>query len=538
MTFPFVLLCAMLISMAVIPLMIRLAPRIGMVDMPDPRKVHARPVPRVGGVGIVVGAVIALLLWMPSLHWAPWFLFGSLVLFVFGAWDDSHEIGHYTKFIGQLVATGAIVYGGDLWVRHMPFLATAVDPMLGKAFTVFALVGMINAINHSDGLDGLAGGESLMSLGCIAYLAYLGGGSDFLVVVGAVIGGLFGFLRFNAHPARVFMGDSGSQFLGFSLGVLAVSLTQEQNPGVSMALPALILGLPIVDILAVFAQRIRGGMNWFLATKNHVHHRLLALGFAHPQAVLIIYSVQAFLVMSAIVLRYESDALVSSIYGVVCFLVFGLLWLAERSGWKLKGDARGEIAIHASIRSRLNWLRLLIPLVWSVLLCYFVLGSAVAKEVSGDIGIGGAIAAAVVAVGLILSWRSQSASMLLRLGVFSAGALLVYTLERQGGAFGNLFHPMLTVLAVAAAISIRFSEERSFRTTPLDYLMIVLVLITGVLAQRHIKGFDLSAVMVQLMVLFYSFELIATRESKGIGTRLVGAGACCAGAILATRALL
>ena len=532
MTFPFALLTALLISMTVIPLMIKLAPRLGMVDMPDPRKVHARPVPRVGGIGMVAGAVVSLLLWMPMNQWLPWYLFGALVLFVFGVWDDSREIGHYTKFIGQFAATVAIVYGGDLYVKHLPFMDSPVDPAFGRPFTVIALVGMINAINHSDGLDGLAGGESLMSLGCLAYLGYLGGGADFLVVTGAVIGGLFGFLRYNAHPARVFMGDSGSQFLGFSLGVLAVSLTQELSPGVSMALPLLILGLPIIDILAVFAQRIRGGMNWFRATKNHVHHRLLELGYLHPQAVLIIYAVQAFLVLSAIALRYESDILVLTAYAVVCALVFSLLRIAERIGWRVVRKTRVVLSTFGGNLGRLPF-----AFVWLILPLYFLLGGVMAREVTGDIGMAGAVVAAVTVAGLFLSWRSGGASMLLRLGVFSAAALLVYTMERQGGLFESLFHPVLIALAVALGLAIRLSADQEFRTTPLDYLMVLLVVVTGVLAQRHFEGFDLGAVIVQLVVLFYSYELVASKE-KGVGTRLAGAGACCAGVLLAGRALL
>ncbi len=532
MTFPFALLTALLISMSVIPLMIKLAPRLGMVDMPDPRKVHAQPVPRVGGVGIVAGAVVSVLLWMPMHHWMPWYLFGSLVLFVFGTWDDSREIGHYTKFIGQFAATVAIVYGGDLYVRHLPFMEMVIDPAFGRPFTVIALVGMINAINHSDGLDGLAGGESLLSLGCLAYLGYLGGGTDFLIVAGAVIGGLFGFLRYNAHPARVFMGDAGSQFLGYSLGVLAVSLTQEVSPELSMALPVLILGLPIVDILAVFAQRIHGGMNWFRATKNHIHHRLLELGYLHPQAVLIIYAVQAVLVIGAIALRYESDVLVLTTYTAVCALVFSSLSIAERKGWRVVRTVRGVSAAFGG-----NWGRLPFAFVWLILPLYFLLGGVMARQVSGDIGMAGAVVAAITVAGLCLSWRNGGASMLLRLGVFSAAALLVYTMERQGGLFESLFHPILIALAVAVGLAIRLSADQEFRTTPLDYLMVLLVVVTGVLAQRHFKGFDLGAVIVQLVVLFYSYELVASKE-KSVGTRLVGAGACCAGVMLAGRALL
>ena len=147
---------AMSTSMALIPLMIRLAPALGMMDKPDPRKIHLAPIPRVGGVGIVVGALIPLLIWLPWNDLTLSYFLGSLVLLVFGLWDDARELGHYVKFAGQFVAALLVVYYGGLHVSVLPF--GGMEPIgetWGQFFTVFAIVGMINAINHSDGLDGL-----------------------------------------------------------------------------------------------------------------------------------------------------------------------------------------------------------------------------------------------------------------------------------------------------------------------------------------------------------------------------------------------
>ncbi|MBT8440174.1 MAG: undecaprenyl/decaprenyl-phosphate alpha-N-acetylglucosaminyl 1-phosphate transferase, partial [Gammaproteobacteria bacterium] len=151
------LIIAVVISMVVIPVMARLAPRIGMVDMPDPRKVHARPVPRVGGVGIVLGALVPIALLLPLDLPLASFIFGAIVLFAFGALDDCRELGHYVKFVGQFIAVITVVYVGDVFVTQLPFMGgEPVSEAIGRPFTVFAMVGMINAINHSDGLDGLA----------------------------------------------------------------------------------------------------------------------------------------------------------------------------------------------------------------------------------------------------------------------------------------------------------------------------------------------------------------------------------------------
>ena len=260
---------AMAISMAVTPVMMRYAVKLGMVDKPDPRKIHSVPIPRVGGVGLVIGSLVPMMIWLQGSDLVNAYLFGSVVLLAFGVWDDMKELGHYVKFIGQFVAVIAVVYYGDLYVEHFPYMGLDTIPAsFGKPFTVIAIVGVINALNHSDGLDGLAGGESLLSFGAVGYLAYLYGGLDVLIMACAVIGGVFGFLRFNSHPAKVFMGDGGSQYIGYTLAVLVVMLTQRVNPVMSPAVALLLIGLPIADILAVFFLRAKGGMNLFRATKN------------------------------------------------------------------------------------------------------------------------------------------------------------------------------------------------------------------------------------------------------------------------------
>ncbi len=159
-TFILPLIAALVLSMVIIPIMVRLAPRLGMMDKPDPRKVHAIPIPRVGGVGIFFGALIPIVLLLPIDQTLVAYLFGALVLFAFGVMDDCKELGHYVKFIGQFIAVIAVVYYGDVYVSLLPFMGgEPVSALVGKPFTVIAIVGMINAINHSDGLDGLAGGN-------------------------------------------------------------------------------------------------------------------------------------------------------------------------------------------------------------------------------------------------------------------------------------------------------------------------------------------------------------------------------------------
>jgi UDP-GlcNAc:undecaprenyl-phosphate GlcNAc-1-phosphate transferase len=505
-------LTALTLSMALVPALMRVAPRIGMVDLPDPRKVHTRPVPRVGGLGIAAGAALAVCLMLVLDRTVAAFLLGGAILVAFGAWDDRREIGHYTKFVGQLAAAATVVYWGGVWVSQVPFVAAPLAPELGKPFTVFAIVGMINAMNHSDGLDGLAGGEALISLAGIAYLAHAAGGTTLVLLCCAVAGGLVGFLRFNTHPARVFMGDAGSQFLGFALGTFAVLLTQQVNTGLSKAVPGLLLGLPIVDILAVFAQRAYHRMNWFRATKNHVHHRLLALGLDHYQAVLVIYSVQALLVASGVLLCYEADGLLVGIYVAVSAVVFGALAVAERAGWRANrsGGASRVAAYARALSAHALLARAPIVFVQASVPLFLVAASLFAPQVPADAGPALAVVGGLLAFG-VLRWHLPTAPYVLRLGVYATAALAAYVHHGAGAAAAGLAPATtayLGLLAVAVALVIRFARDVRFGPTTMDFLLVVLVAAAAALSQRQLGEAMVAGAVVTMIILFYACELI------------------------------
>lgn len=506
----------MAISMAIIPVMARFAPRLGMIDRPDPRKVHVVPVPRAGGVGIVLGSLIPIAAWLPMNGLVGSFLFGAMVLLVFGVWDDIKELGHFVKFAGQFLAVIPVVYYGGLYVTHLPFMGLdSISESIGKPFTVFALVGMINAINHSDGLDGLAGGMSLLSLSCMAYLAFLADDNLVVLTALATIGGVFGFLRYNTHPARVFMGDGGSQFLGFTLGFLAVYLVERANTALSPALPALILGLPIVDILAVFAQRVYHGMNWFRATKNHIHHRLLQLGFDHYEAVVIIYSIQFLLVVSAVLFSYESDFLIASFYAAICAAVFVFLVVAERSKWRAHRSSHGSRLgkIIQTVKKHRLFTAVPMNIVLIAISALFIFVSVSATNVPRDLGMASSVLAAVLLSYLI--FRKGSDSVIGQAVNYVTAAFVVYLESRYFGQHTPLMDigeiVYFAMLAVITGIIIRYDTRAEFRTTPLDYLVIFIVLFAGFLLYNLPEKADLGLMAIKLVVLFYGCELIYAR---------------------------
>ena len=514
----FTFFTALVVSVALIPLMMRVAPRLGMVDQPDPRKVHTTPIPRVGGVGIVIGSLIPIALWVPVDNGILAYLFGAVVLLIFGLWDDSRELGHYIKFIGQFIAVLAVVYYGDVYVRTLPFTEMEpLSPAIGKPFTVFAIVGMINAINHSDGLDGLAGGLSILSLSCIAYLAFLASDTTVVTIAFAILGGVLGFLRYNTHPAKVFMGDGGSQFLGFTLAFLAIVLTQNVNPALSPALPALILGLPIIDILAVFGQRAYHGMNWFRATKNHIHHRLLEIGFHHYESVVIIYTIQTFFVVSAIMLCYESDMLIMALYLAVCALVFALLYLALHKAWRVprtRGSNGHSMVISLKkspilTKWPLGFVTLAIP-------SLFLITSVTTKSVSQDLGIGAVALAGILLVSLVI--RIDKGSFVFRAVAYVTSAFVVYLesnfIKGDLWFLNSIDIAYFVLLAIAIAIAVRLSDNVEFRTNPMDYLVIFIVLSAGILMKNAPLQDNFGFMVVKLVILFYGCELIISRAQS------------------------
>ena len=513
------LIASLVISMVIIPVMVRLAPRLGMIDRPDPRKVHAVPIPRVGGVGIVLGALLPVILLLPLDPSLKAYIFGALVLFGFGVMDDCRELGHYVKFIGQFIAVIAVVYYGDVFVTHLPFMGgEPVSAAVGRPFTVFAMVGMINAMNHSDGLDGLAGGESLLSLGGIAYLSWLAGGTAVSLIAFATIGGLFGFMRFNTYPARIFMGDGGSTFLGYTLGFLAVLLTQQVNPALSPALPALLLGLPIADIIGVFAQRIYHRVNWFRATKNHIHHRLLNLGFQHHESVMVVYSVQALLVFCAVLMPYEADALILGIYAVVVAAVFGFLYAAEQRGWRRRKEA-SPVAVEGYVPSASHypWLpSMAYGVVFVGISLFMVAGAFIATTIPADFTRAAVVLFLLLLGRLLAGYRLQF--LPLRLVVYVAIVFIVYLMNTYQPVYlagtDPVTYVFFGVLMAGIALTIRYANGSGFNVTPMDFLVVMAVLALAVLANKGVVDAGMTAVALKTIILFYGAELILGRMKQ------------------------
>ena len=508
----------MMVSMALIPPLMRWAGWARLVDVPDARKVHTDPVPRVGGIAIVAGALLPVMMWVRPTPAMAAYLAATLVIFAFGLWDDRANLDYRTKFLGQLVAALIVVAVGGVQIRYFPFLEGTLPPAVAIPFTVLALLAITNAINLADGLDGLAGGTTLLSLCVIALLAHQHDPVVLLIAL-AIIGAVLGFLRFNTHPARVFMGDSGSQFLGFSAGVLAILLTQQADTALSPSLPMLLLGLPILDTVVVMGQRIWERRSPFSPDKNHIHHKLLAVGFDHYEAVFLIYMVQAWLILAAYFLRYRPDAWILGTYLAICLVVMGFFRWAGITGWR----AHRATGVPLTALTRYaHWLRHGRKLVRfaaafaAVTIPAFAAGVMLfADSLTRDLGFLAAGLAATLTLVFLYS-HGQALSWVERAVAYVIAAFTVYLAET--GSFLESFDFWLdtyfVLLAVVVVIGFRFSESDRFQMTPLDFLVIFIAFTAPNLPDLQSFGGLWAEGVAKLIVLFYGVEFTFSQLSR------------------------
>ncbi|MEK4698559.1 MraY family glycosyltransferase [Solibacillus sp. FSL R7-0668] len=300
------LIVAFVAAILLTPLVKRLAFRLGAVDAPNYRKVHARIMPRLGGLAIYLAFMIGILLLKFVTNFQSDYLYAILIaatiIVITGVIDDMREISAKAKLVGQIAAACIVVFVGDIQIVNinLPFGGELDFGWLGIPLTIVWIVGITNAINLIDGLDGLAAGVSTIALMTLAVMAMIMGNGIVIAMAAILAAATIGFLFFNFHPAKIFMGDTGALFLGFMISVLAL-LGFKNVAVISFVIPVIMLGVPISDTFFAIVRRLRSGKKWSDPDKSHLHHRLLDLGFSHRQTVLIIYAMAAMFGVAAII---------------------------------------------------------------------------------------------------------------------------------------------------------------------------------------------------------------------------------------------
>ena len=517
MTYLTTLLLSVFITVSLIPMLIRFAARYQLVDVPDQRKVHTSPVPRVGGVAMALGVFIPIVLWALADGFVRAFIASACILVVFGFIDDMKGLGYGAKFGGQVLAALVIIFSGGLRISSLGSLLPGEMPLtewLQVALTLVAIVGVTNAINLADGLDGLAGGISLLSFCCIGYLAYLDGSTTILLMAIAVAGAIFGFLRFNTHPASLFMGDTGSQLLGFSAVVLAVKTTQGNTP-LSPVLPLIILGLPVLDTLTVMVHRISRGSSPFKPDKNHFHHRLISFGLSHSEAVFLIYVIQALMVLSAIFFRYYSDWLLIAGYGMFSVAVISLFAAMDRKALQFPRFPSLETAVKAPLR-KIKQNSVIIKLAFGVSQLAIPLLLLVSCFIPARIPTYVAITALVSGV-LILGIFFARKSYLgpaLRLVLYLTVPLVLYCIEEGRAAWMSeqslfLYRLCFGLIALFVMLTVRFSRRsKGFKLSTMDFLIIFIGVTVPNLTGQLVQQINLGLLAVEIIVFFFGYEVM------------------------------
>lgn len=307
-------------SILLTPVVKKLAFLIGATDKPNQRKVHSRIMPRLGGLAIFLSFLIGTLISKPSnLMYGEYHLsivIGSSIIILTGIFDDVKEISPKLKLLGQIAAAAVVVIYGGLKVEfiNLPFGGIIDFGYLSIPITMIWIIGITNAINLIDGLDGLAGGVSSIALFSIAGMSMIMGNQYVTIMALIVAASTIGFLFYNFHPAKIFMGDTGALFLGYIIAVMSL-LGYKNITFISLIIPVIILGVPISDTFFAIIRRLVNKQPLSAPDKSHLHHCLLKIGFTHRQTVLLIYAMAALFGLAAFVFSQ------STVWGSIIVLI-------------------------------------------------------------------------------------------------------------------------------------------------------------------------------------------------------------------------
>lgn len=307
-----VMLASFALSFLLMPLFIRFAYRFNLLDQPQKRKIHTRAVPTLGGIVIYLAFTFGLMLAFKMSYgfrqeFNPYLvslLIGSVAILVLGMLHDTIDIQPVAKLLGQIIAALIVfIHGIRIEVITNPFGGTLyLSQEVSLLITVAWMVAVTNAINLIDGLDGLAGGITVISSTALLFIAFLRRDVSSMFITVALIGSILGFLRYNFHPARVFMGDTGSMFLGFILGVISIQGINKMATTVALLVPITAMGIPIYDTLLAIIRRLIMGRNVMRSDRKHLHYRLLGMGIKQRKVVLFLYAVAVYFGLVAFLL--------------------------------------------------------------------------------------------------------------------------------------------------------------------------------------------------------------------------------------------
>lgn len=509
-------LISLFITITLIPVFRTMAVKLQALDIPNERKVHSAPIPKSGGIAMALGFFVPVVMWVHGDAYVRALLIGTGIIVIFGLLDDFKNLGYRTKFCGQFLAALIVILYGRLEITSMGMLlpdGLILPHWIAVPLTLVVIVGVTNAINLADGLDGLAGGLTILIFICLAYLAYRSGNAPIVIMSVAVVGAIFGFLRFNTYPANIFMGDTGSQFLGFLAITLSLKLTQGHTP-LSPFVPLLLLGFPILDTLAVMTERISRGKSPFMADKNHFHHKLMRRGFRHAESVFIMYIFHAVLVTSAFVFRYYSDWFLIVFYLLFSGMVLTGFTITERNGWQYK---RYDV-VDTLISSKLAILKeknILIKTAYGAvrvgLPALFIFACMLPQTYPSYFSLMTACCFAVLVI--VRNLKKEWLGFVLRCGLYLSIPFVVYLGEvdispRVPSELYDFYNLSFGIIVIFVILTLKYTRrQKGFKTTPMDFLIIFIALVVPQLPDPQIQSYSLGLLAAKIIVLFFSYEV-------------------------------
>ena len=465
---------------------------------------------------MALGALIPIMIWTPMSEFVKSVLIGSGILVIFGLTDDIREINFKAKFFGQILAALIVILYGGLRIESIGMFAPRgfILPIwLSIPLTLTIIVAVTNAINLSDGLDGLAGGLTLLSFLCIGYLSYLNQFQAFEIMSVAVIGAIFGLLRYNTHPATVFMGDAGSQMLGFVAITLSLALTRESNQ-ISLILVLLIMGIPVIDTLFVMFQRIIRGRSPFTPDKNHLHYKIMNIGFYHSESVLLLYLWHGTLVCLGFVFRYMPAWFLLSLYAFLSGILLIAINVAEHNGWRIK---RYDF-IDNVIKGRLRVFKeenIIIKISFKAVEVGFIFLLIFTCFLPEHINIYFSFCSAAFLGFIFLTWqiKREWTSSVIEISIFFMIPFLIYLSEKDvvyliDTTLIRAYALSFGILIFFVLLTLKFTRRKGFKTTPMDFLLIILALVVPNLPDERIKSWQMGLVAAKIIAMFFTYEIL------------------------------
>jgi len=522
----YVFLVSLFTAIILTPPISKLAVRIGGVDRPEERKVHTSETPRLGGIAIFCAFILAIILFCDIDRQTRGLLTGAIVIFITGLIDDLVGLSPRQKLVGEVMAAATGVIVGNMSLTSLGNLFGMGEVQLGLfaiPFAIFSIVGVMNAINLLDGLDGLAGGVSTFVIVVFGVIAYKTGNFNFLPIAASLLGAILGFLKYNTFPAKIFMGDSGSLFLGYCMGFLSIMLVSQGQGLISPVTPLIALGVPILDTLVVMANRFKRGESLFLPDKTHIHHRLMDLGFGHKATVILVYGLTYFYSFSALFFYSGADYLLlagvitSSIFFYAAINIVSRNKIVQRS--RVLGSSM-PIWKFRSYRRTVEQSACLIRFIKYLLI--FIMLLAAFTPVSGikEIALGSAVLLFFVSVLVLIPLKWSNIFLLFVL--YFCSTFIIYQMENFGRETILLGIPLLTIsnslfifLMAIEGVKIFLRRRQGLLiSSPFEYFILFVAISIPLLPNEFTSKYHLLTVAGKSVILFVAYKLIFMKPVK------------------------